>query len=133
MKIQAHKRYHLLCRKINDIQNITYLWDLVIEPYHKAWRILGEDIYVNQIFKEHHILSIEEVDCKPIQQKNHLPYEDDYEWTRPIDRDEFNFSVLQSNIGFAVAPVYDASYRCQFCGGVVANDICTACMFDWDN
>jgi len=133
MKIEAYKRYTVLCRKINGIQNIIYQWDLIVEPHHKAWRILGENISVGQVFKGHLILSIEEVEHKMIQYKKDYPYENDYAWTRPINEDEFNFSVLQSNIGFAVAPIYEASYRCQLCGGVVANDICTACMFDWDN
>ncbi|WP_061810469.1 cold shock domain-containing protein [Rossellomorea vietnamensis] len=57
---------------------------------------------------------------------------DDLPW-QTITEDEFLDSVALSGAHFAAVPSFSQSYRCDICGGVVANDICTSCMFDWDS
>ncbi|MBN8194199.1 cold shock domain-containing protein [Bacillus sp. NTK074B] len=57
---------------------------------------------------------------------------DDLPW-QTITEDEFLDSVATSGTHYAATPSFSQSYRCDICGGVVANDICTNCMFDWDS
>jgi cold shock CspA family protein len=50
-----------------------------------------------------------------------------------ITENEFLDSVASSGAVYPAAPSFTKSYHCDICGGVVANDICTSCMFDWDS
>lgn len=127
MIIQPFKQYIVICKGVNNQQ---YRWYLNISPSMNAWKIVNEDIRIGETFKKHLILHIEEV------HKNNILFdqEDEFEfWDKPIAESEFKNAIRQSNLGFAVDPIYDQSYRCQICGGIVANDICTECMFDWDS
>lgn len=52
---------------------------------------------------------------------------------RYISREDFYDSVHTSGIGLGDTPSNSESYRCQLCGEIVDNDVCTDCMFDRDN
>lgn len=131
MVIQAFHKYIVLCQKGQQL----YRWHLDVTPWNNAWKILNEKIEVGSIFKGHFILSIEEIEGqKSFNEKLAINDEDDLEfWEHPISEEEFDCAVQESGIGFAVSPSYGQTFRCQICGGVVANDICTECMFDWDS
>ena len=49
-----------------------------------------------------------------------------------FDESDFQNRVDLSGLDYAVRPVFSQAYSCDICGGIVANDRCTDCMFDWD-
>lgn len=124
----------------------TYRWHLWMEPYFKAWNVVDQEIKVGEVFKGHLILSVEDVTDKPYgamfscmdlwkrsEKSTNRKFEDDLAWPDDVDEDEFERALASTDLCFAVDPSYSQSYRCQICGGVVANDICTQCCFDWDS
>lgn len=151
MLIKPFRKYVVVCRgEDSDI----YRWHLKVEPWYKAWKVANYSISVGDVFKGYFILYIDDVTYKPYGEKfddlklwgkttseNDFILEDSKKdqknslefWEVPISEYEFDFAVETSNIGFAAYPSYSQSFRCQICGGVVANDICTDCMFDWDS
>jgi hypothetical protein len=125
MLIKANGKYVIISQ---DSNNLIHQWNLTIVPGKRAWKLVNKDIKVGDVLNGYKILAI-----KTVYEPPTIDLDDDEWWKRPISRKEFDMSVYMSGIGFAVEPCYEASYRCQICGGVVANDICTQCMFDWDN
>lgn len=131
MKIQPYRHYVVHCKQANQ----TYcIWNLIVLPGYKSWRIIGEDIQVNTYFYDHLILSIEDItdterskvkvvtnDCEP----------EINPWEAPISLDDYHEAVRTA--GFYLNPCYGSTYRCQICNGVVINDICSECMFDWNS
>lgn len=150
MIIQPFRKYIVICRG-DDGQ--SYRWNLVVEPGRRAWNILNEVIIVGHIFKGFMILSIQDVTdpnnvleddivelfkqyCIPKfhdSDDDEMDIDDDVPWNKSISLDEFDFAISTSNVGYSAQPTFSQSYRCQICGGVVAGDICTDCMFDWDS
>jgi hypothetical protein len=123
MLIKPNGKYIIISR---DQNNLIHRWNLTIIPSKRAWKLAYKDINVGDVLNGYKILSIKKVYEPPTEEL-------DDEWDIPISEDEFDFAVSYSGIGFAVEPTYDESYRCPLCGGIVANDICTNCMFDWDS
>jgi hypothetical protein len=153
MLIKPFNKYVIVC-KGRDQQ--LYRWHLKVEPWYKAWKVVNQEVQVGKKFKGYSILTIDNVtntpygehfndlelwgkskqynDLKP-ENKTEAKYEEDFDsefWEQPISEEDFDFAVSTSDLGFAATPSYGQSYRCQICGGIVANDICTDCMFDWD-
>lgn len=135
MIIRPFHKYTVLCSKGNKV----YRWHLDLNPQNKAWKIVNRTIEVGDNIKGYEVLHVEEKTFEHSINPKDLPwYGDSSEdnlnfWKSPITKDEFNLSVDMSGIGFAIRPHHGESYRCQLCGGVVANNICTDCMFDWDS
>lgn len=135
MIIKPFHKYIVLCSKGNK----TYRWYLNLEPQYKAWKIVNKHIQLGDNIKGYKIISMEEQPLGINVKLEELPWESDFSkeslnfWNKPIHKDEFDFYVNTSGIDFAVSPSYSQSYRCQICGGVVANNVCTECMFDWDS
>ncbi|MGG3006682.1 hypothetical protein [Geobacillus stearothermophilus] len=134
MLIKPFRKYVVLCKGPDQK---TYRWHLNVKPGYKAWKIVNENVQVGDKFKGYLILSINDItnEFEFALNQTEMDYqddEDDFEfWEKPISKDEFDFAVSQFDLEFAVRPFYSQSYRCQICGGVVVNDICTDCMFDW--
>lgn len=125
MLIEAFKKYTVICKGTNQK---TYRWHLRVEPGYKAWKIVNHDITPKEIFNGYFIISIDVTTDKTSKSECiKVPF------NKPISTNAFHTSVAQSGLGFAATPSISQSYRCQMCGGIVANDICTDCMFDWDN
>lgn len=137
MIIEPYKTYVVICK---GPDNQIYQWNLNTTPGRKAWKILHRDIQPNTIFYNHYILSIENVSTEltsdfmkhviaPLEE----PSTEDYaQKTKPISANEAMSATAE--LGFPVQFAYTtATYRCQFCNGVVVNDICSECMFDWDS
>ncbi|MBB6177312.1 hypothetical protein HNQ82_002145 [Anoxybacillus tengchongensis] len=120
MLIQPFKKYVVLCK--GPDQKI-YRWYLDVQPNHKAWKIVNEDIKVGEKFKGYFILSIDDI-TNDMSNSNQVQHKKDpfKEFKKPVSIEQFDFDSI---------PSY--SYTCQICGGVVRNDICTTCMFDWDS
>lgn len=125
MLIKAFKKYIVLCK---GPDNNLYRWNLDVVPGKKAWRVRDRDFKIGYTVKGYRILSIEEI---PDLFEECCEEEEFFE--PPISEDEFDFAVGDSGIGFAVNPSFGQAYRCDLCGGIVASDVCTSCMFDWDS
>lgn len=126
MLIEAFKKYIVLCK---GPDHKVYRWNLDVVPGKKAWKVKDQIFKIGNMVKDHYIISIEEV--KEVMNED-CSDEEEF-WEQPISEDEFDFAVGDSGIGFAVNPSFGQAYRCDICGGIVASDICTSCMFDWDS
>lgn len=132
MLIEPNKQYRVLCKKVSAIQLQQYVWHLDVKADKKAWKIVNQNVEVGSIVHGHLILSIS--DCTPdsisanYQNSHSVCEEEDL-----ISEEEFTDAINGSSFSYAASPFFGHSYRCQICNGVVANDICTDCMFDWDS
>lgn len=126
MKIKAFRTYTVICKGTDQK---TYRWHLKVEPGYIAWKAVNQHIIPKKTFKGYLIISIDDVTTA--SPTTHLT--DPPGFKKAISEKEFNFTLSQSEIDFSVRPSYSQSFRCQMCGGVVTNDICTDCMFDWDS
>ncbi|OXS74183.1 hypothetical protein [Domibacillus enclensis] len=124
MLIRPYHRYTVL---VEDSNHIQYVWHLNVLPHKKAWRVANLEMNWATVFKGYLILDIEELDGAEVG------IDEETDEDLHISMDDFHMAVGMSGIGYAVDPLYSTSYRCQICGGIVANDICTDCMFDWDS
>lgn len=127
MLIKKNGKYRIISR---GPENLIYEWNITISPVKKAWKLVNKDIKVGDILNGYTILSATTV-YEPITEDTEY---DKFQWSAsPISEEEFDFAVYQSNLGYTIEPSFDQSYRCQLCDGIVANDVCTNCMFDWDS
>lgn len=131
MLIKPNKQYQVLCKRADADHFQLYIWELDLKIGNRAWRIVNQEIEVGSIIHGHLVLSI--VDCTPISssvtyQDSNFTVENDQ-----ISEEEFINAINSSSFSYAASPFSGQSYRCQICNGVVANDICTDCMFDWDS
>lgn len=144
MIIKPYRKYVVSCRG-RDMK--LYRWHLWIKPEHKAWKIVNQEIKAGELFKEHLILTVEDVTDTPYGETfpslNLWKHSSDAAFTEfddspdgddhIITEEEFKYALASSNVYFAGYTSRSQSYRCQICNGVVVNDICTDCCFDWDS
>ena len=128
MFIKANGKYRIIAK---GPDTLIYEWNLTIIPSKRAWKIVSKDLKKGDMLNGYLILFIEDV--SPKYSFKFYRDEEDYNWKRDITEEEFQYAVASSNLGFTVYPSLSQSYRCDICGGIVANDICTDCMFDWDS
>lgn len=124
MLITPFKKYLVHCR---DTDQIEYHWHLDVLPGKKAWKLAEQKIETGMMFKGFFILSIEE----KVAPQSHLTSFNSSQ--KSITKNEFDVAIDMSDFIHAVKPSFSQSYRCHICQGVVANDRCSSCMFDWDD
>lgn len=137
MLIQPCRHYVVHCQQRKDILNndqTIRIWNLIVLPDYKSWNIIDQDIQINTYFFDHFILSIEDItDSKygssTIFMNKLMDLEPDWEDGEFTDPNEASVMRYELDIN----TYYGSSYRCQFCNGVVIDDRCTDCMFDWDS
>jgi hypothetical protein len=117
MLIKSNRKYEIICK---DNSDLIHQWNLTIIPSKRAWKLNNQEIKPGDELNGYSILSVKKKVCQ-------------YNDHSSILKEDFIHSVNTSGIRFAVDPTYQAAYCCQLCGGIVANDICTECMFDWDS
>lgn len=113
--------------------NKQYRWDLNLKPKNKAWKVVNQNITEGSIFKGYYILSIADVTLDNLFVTFDFNSDDFVPSKKSFSKRKYEEEVSLSNIGYASRPSYDTSYTCFICGGIVAGDRCTSCMFDWDN
>lgn len=124
MLLMPYKEYVVHCR---DIDQIEYRWHLDMHPGKKSWQVVNKIIEPGLIFKDHLILSVEELVAP---QSSSTFYNST---KKSISKSEFNFASDTLDFIHASSPLYESAYRCHICDGVVANNRCSSCMFDWDD
>lgn len=135
MLIKENGKYTIISK---DSHGLTYKWSLTIIPSKRAWKLANKQVNPGDILNGYTVISALEGHYPSFTKSNN----DSTPFTRnswcqeeklPISKGDFYDSVYTSGIDYAVEPSFHQAYRCDLCGGIVANDICTNCMFDWDS
>lgn len=122
MLIQSYQKYEVLCK--NVASGVLYRWHLNVIPGNKAWKVVYMDLRSKTLIKGYSIIYI-----KDLEDNNFTVSKRE---ARTFNKTDFHNKVDRSDLGYAARPLFSQAYKCDICGGVVANNICTDCMFDWD-
>lgn len=126
MIIEPYNHYEILCL---GSDKKTYRWHISTLPTKRAWKLVNIDVKAGFMISGFHILHVSKV--PPLLQLNEDLLKTSV--TKPFSEDEFQEAIYGSSFEYGVSPSYHQSFSCQICGGIVASNICTSCMFDWDS